>query len=68
MDKTYQLGMENKSYLISPWTTEEITNQKTCFEIDGPVKPQSVLPSNLSAFEVYPLHSSLKISLSRYKK
>ena len=51
MDKTYQLGSESKSYLISPWTTEEIVNEKTCFEIDGPVQPQSVLPANISAFE-----------------
>jgi hypothetical protein len=53
MDKTYQLATESKSYLISPWTTEEILDQKTCFEIDGPVKPQSVLPSNVSAFQVH---------------
>ena len=52
MDKTYQLGSDSKSYLISPWTTEEVFSEETCFEIDGPVQPQSVLPANISAFEV----------------
>ena len=27
-------------------------NEKTCFEIDGAVKPQSILPANVSAFQV----------------
>ena len=52
MDKTYQLGPDSKSYLISPWTTEEVSDEETCFEIDGPVQPQSILPANVSAFEV----------------
>ena len=52
MDKTYQLGPDSKSYLISPWTTEEVSDEETCFEIDGPVQPQSILPANVSAFQV----------------
>ncbi|XP_028406365.1 digestive cysteine proteinase 1-like [Dendronephthya gigantea] len=51
MDKTYQLAAQEKSYLISPWATEEISVEETCFEIDGPVQAQPVLPRNLTAFE-----------------
>lgn len=52
MDKSYQLAAESKSYLISPWATEEISAEETCFEINGSVQAQSVLPANLTAFEV----------------
>lgn len=51
MDKSYQLGQKNKTYLIAPWTTETVLDEQTCFEVDGPTQAQALLPDNLTEFQ-----------------
>uniref|UniRef100_A0A6P7FEG8 Digestive cysteine proteinase 1-like n=1 Tax=Diabrotica virgifera virgifera TaxID=50390 RepID=A0A6P7FEG8_DIAVI len=54
--KTYQLGGNGNGVQLKviPFTTEEVLNQITCFQINGteddPVTPQSILP-DLEGFE-----------------
>lgn len=49
--KTYQLGEHGfgTSLKVVPFTTEEVLNKITCFQVNGteddPVTPQAILPS-----------------------
>lgn len=62
MVKTFQLaqkGQYGSSIKVAPVTTESITNQETCLEVNGTtsskIEPQSILPdaSKMEVKDIY---------------